>query len=107
MTKQTVLKSFVFLVACVSSVIYLGSPSSATSPQSPEVPRIVDAGPAASFANVVVGQWIKLGGFTDAANNTWTRIATKTDSDNVTVEGMDTAGPFTTESGRSDFRRCR
>ncbi len=46
MTKQTVLKSFVFLVACVSSVIYLGSPSSATSPQSTEVPRIVDAGRA-------------------------------------------------------------
>ena len=46
MTKQSVLKSFVFLVACVSSVIYLGSPSSATTTESAEVPRIVDAGPA-------------------------------------------------------------
>ncbi len=47
MTKQTVFRSFVFLVACcVSSVIYLGSPSSATTTESAEVPRIVDAGPA-------------------------------------------------------------
>ncbi len=38
------------------------------------------------FSGVVVGQWIKVAGFTNATNNGWFHVASIPDSDNVVVD---------------------
>lgn len=43
------------------------------------------AGTSSPFAGLVVGQWVYFSGFSNAGNNGWKRILTKTDDDNITV----------------------
>lgn len=60
---------------------------------------LTDAATAAAFANVVKGQWIKLSGFTAAADNGYCRVTTKTSSNVVVVEGL----VFVNEAGQTDI----
>ena len=47
-----------------------------------------DTSTNSAFANVVVGQWIELTGFTTNVGAIYARVLTKTDSDNVSCEGV-------------------
>jgi hypothetical protein len=47
-----------------------------------------DTGATGAFTNVSVGQWLLLSGFSNAENNTWVRVATVVDVDNITVDNV-------------------
>ena len=63
---------------------------------------LTDAATAAAFANVVDGQWIKLGGFTQGA--IYAHVTTKTSNNVLVCEGVRSGGAaVTNEAGQTDI----
>lgn len=57
-------------------------------------PSSISSTTAGKFTNVVVGQWLKLAGFTTPANNGYCRVTAKADAQHLTIAGL----TFTTET---------
>lgn len=78
-----------FIEGAMASTFSSALPSTATTINVVATTKtITDGVTGAHFANVEVGQWVKLGGFVTAAipNNTWFKVASITNTSEIVVE---------------------
>lgn len=82
-----------------STLVNLSAQSIDISGASGNTATITDAATSGAFTNIVVGQWLELGGYETAANNGLCRCTAKASNNELTVEGL----VFVNEAGDTDI----
>jgi hypothetical protein len=98
---DTLFKSLLQAVMCAATPtdVDLSARSIDISASAGQTCTMTDAATANAFANIAVGQWFRVAGFTSAANNGYVRCTGKTSNNVIAVEGR----TFSNEAGQTDI----